>query len=245
MQFCMDLHTHTIASGHAYSTLQENIEQAKKVGLKVLGISDHGPAMIGGPHIIHFQNLKVVPRQHGDLQVLCGIEANILDKEGTLDIDEFNLKRLDYCIASMHIPCIAPATLEDNTEAAINAMRNPYVNILGHPDDSRYPLDYEMLVKAAVENQVVIEVNNSSLHPLSFRKGAEENIRTLLRMCKKYGCPIVLGTDSHISYDIGCFEQAERLLIEEAFPKELIMNCDMCNLEKILKKKGLESNDRK
>ncbi len=236
MQYCMDLHTHTIASGHAYSTLQENIAQAKAIGLRVLGLSDHGPATPGGTHIMYFWNLKIIPRQYGELKLLCGVEANIMDKNGTLDVDDFTLKRLDYCIASMHTNSIEPSTIEENTEAAVNAMKNPYVNILGHPDDSRYPLDYDRLVRAAVEYHVILEVNNSSLHPLSVRKGAEENIRTLLRTCKKYNCPIILGTDSHISFDIGIFEQAEKLLIEENFPQELVMNSDINNLSKIFSK---------
>ena len=46
----VDLHTHTTASGHAYSTLKENIEEAKKRGIKILGMSDHGSKMPGGAH---------------------------------------------------------------------------------------------------------------------------------------------------------------------------------------------------
>ena len=72
MNAIMDLHTHTIASGHGYSTLQENIAEAKRIGLKYLGLSEHGPAMPGGPHIYFFSNYKCVPRQHGDLRLLCG-----------------------------------------------------------------------------------------------------------------------------------------------------------------------------
>ena len=54
----IDLHTHTIASGHAYSTLQENIDQAKKKGLKVLGTSDHYRLIPGTAHPFYFRNLK-------------------------------------------------------------------------------------------------------------------------------------------------------------------------------------------
>ncbi len=238
MKYVMDLHTHTIACGHAYSTLQENIARAQEIGLKVLGLSEHGPATRGGPDIMFFWNLKIVPRQYGDLRLLCGIEANITDREGHLDVDEFTLSRLDYCIASMHTFCLECGSVEENTQAAINAMKNPYVTILGHPDDSRYPLDYEKLVLAAVREKVVLEVNNSSLHPLSARQGARENIRQLLVACKRYRCPIVLGTDSHISYDIGGFEQAQELLLEVDFPEELIINTSVEKLENMLSGKN-------
>lgn len=234
MKYVMDLHTHTIACGHAYSTLQENIAKAREMGLKVLGLSEHGPATRGGPDVMFFWNLKIVPRQYGDLRLLCGIEANIMDREGKLDVDDFTLSRLDYCIASMHTFSLECGSVEENTEAAINAMKNPYVNVLGHPDDSRYPLDYEKLVQAAVREKVVLEVNNSSLHPLSARQGARENILTLLTACKKYKCPVLLGTDSHISYDIGLFEQVQELLEEVDFPEALIINTGVEKLEEML-----------
>ncbi|MBQ9140801.1 MAG: phosphatase [Lachnospiraceae bacterium] len=234
MKYVMDLHTHTIACGHAYSTLQENIARAQEIGLQVLGLSEHGPATKGGPDIMFFWNLKIVPRQYGKLRLLCGIEANIMDREGGLDVDAFTLSRLDYCIASMHTFSLECGDVQENTRAAINAMKNPYVTILGHPDDSRYPLNYDELVQAAVKERVVLEVNNSSLHPLSARQGARENILALLEACKKYECPIILGTDSHISFDIGLFEQAQELLEEVDFPEELIMNTSVEKLEKML-----------
>lgn len=233
MKYFMDLHTHTVASGHAYSTLQENIAAAKELGLECLGISDHGPQMLGGPHVMYFWNLKIVPRQYGELKLLCGAEANIMDMEGHLDLDDFTLSRLDYCIASMHGPCFKSGTAKENTDAAIKAMKNPYVKILGHPDDSRYPMEYERLVQAAVGEKVLLEVNNSSLHPLAARQGAKENILTMLRLCKKYQCPIILGSDSHISYTIGNFEWVEELLEEVEFPQELIVNTQKNYWEKI------------
>ncbi len=237
MKYFMDLHTHTVASGHAYSTMQENIAAAQAMGLKCLGISDHGPEMLGGPHVMYFWNLKIVPRQYGELKLLCGAEADIMDMEGHLDLDDFTLSRLDYCIASMHGPCFKSGTAKENTDAAIRAMKNPYVKILGHPDDSRFPLEYERLVQAAVEEKVLLEVNNSSLHPLAARQGARENILAMLRLCKKYQCPIILGTDSHISYTIGNFEWVEELLAEVEFPQELIVNTQENYWEKITQNK--------
>ena len=224
MKSIMDLHTHTIESGHGYSTLKENIEAAQKTGLLFLGFSEHGPAMPGGPHEFFFSNFKCIPRQHGDLRLFCGIEANVMDYEGRLDLPEQLLQKMDYVIASMHVPCVTPGSKAENTRASINAMRNPYVKILGHPDDARYPLDYDELVRAAREEQVVLEVNNSSPHPLSPRPGARENIKILLNTCMKYQVPIVMGTDSHVCYTIGQFDAALELIEEVGFPEELILN---------------------
>lgn len=224
MNYLMDLHTHTIASGHGYSTLKENIEMAQERGLKVLGLSEHAPGMPGGPDMMYFWNYKCIPRQYGELRLLCGVEANICDSAGALDVDDMTLQKMDYVIASMHTPCYKGATARENTMAAIGAMKNPYVTILGHPDDARFPLDYDLLVRAAVEQRVALEVNNSSLHPLSARQGAAENICLMLEKCKKYGARIILGSDAHICYAIGDFTQAQELLDRLDFPKELILN---------------------
>ncbi len=234
MTYVMDLHTHTIASGHAYSTLQENIAAAKEKGLRFLGLSEHGPAMAGGPDPMYFWNYKIIPRQYGDLRLYCGVEANITDYEGHLDLDAFTLERMDYCIASMHTLIVTPGSAGENTMASIHAMENPHVKILGHPDDSRYPLDYGELVRAASQLQVALEVNNSSLHPLSARQGARENLKALLENCMRYEVSVILGTDSHISSAIGDFTWADRLLLEFGFPQELIINTDPARIKEVV-----------
>lgn len=234
MNYVMDLHTHTIASGHAYSTLQENITAAREKGLKFLGLSEHGPGMDGGPRPIFFQNYKIIPREYGQLRLLCGIEANITDYEGHLDLDEFTLSRMDYCIASMHTLTVTPGSARENTMASIHAMEHPLVKILGHPDDSRYPLDYGELVRAAAELHVALEINNSSLHPLSARQGARENIRTLLETCMRCGASVILGTDSHICSSVGDFTQADQMIREMDFPGELIVNTDPARIGEVV-----------
>ncbi|MGM9535717.1 MAG: phosphatase [Intestinibacter sp.] len=225
MKAIVDMHTHTVASGHAYSTINENVQFAKQHGIKILGMSDHGPNMLGGPELYFFNNLKVIPKEIDGVRVLKGMEANILDTEGNLDrLDPRALPGLDYLIASLHTICMKPSTKEDNTNAILNAMDKEKVKIIGHPDDGRYPLDYEPIVKKAKEKNILLEVNNSSLSPNTFRKGARENIKTYLELCKKYGVRIIMGTDAHICYDIGVFKYAEEVIEEANFPKELVIN---------------------
>ena len=84
----LDVHTHTIMSGHAYSTLQEMVAAAQQKKLDILGITEHAPGIPGTCHPIYFRNLHVVPRQMGDLRLMLGAELNILDTKGTLDLDE-------------------------------------------------------------------------------------------------------------------------------------------------------------
>ena len=237
MRPIMDLHTHTTASGHGYSTLKENIEAAKERGLRVLGLSEHGPAIPGGPHVIFFTNYRCIPRRYGDLQLLCGIEANICDYDGRLDVEDKILEKMDYVIASMHTLCCKPGTMEENTRASIMAIKNPYVTILGHPDDDRYPLDREAVVCAAGEEKVAIEINNSSLNPQAARQNGRENIKELLYWCEKYKVPVLLGTDSHICYTVGDFTETLTLLEEVHFPKELVLNYDAENMTKLVNPK--------
>lgn len=225
MKALIDLHTHTIVSGHAYSTVQENIQGAINQGLKYLGLSDHAPKMPGGPHPFYFHNIYCIPKEVDGLKILRGIEANILDYDGNTDVEEDGmLKHIDYAIASLHPPCIQPGTKEENTNAILNVMDKDKIKIIGHLDDSRYPVDYELVVKKAKEKKILLEVNNSSLKPTTFREGARENVTTMLELCKKYEVRIVLGTDSHISYDIGKFTFAEKIIEELEFPKELVIN---------------------
>ena len=117
MKAILDLHTHTIVSGHAFSTVKENIEFASKRDIKYLGISDHAPNMPGGPHKFYFQNLKVIPREVEGVKVLRGIEGNIIDLDGNLDIDKDLYSGVDYVIASLHPPCVEAGTKEENTNA--------------------------------------------------------------------------------------------------------------------------------
>ena len=240
MKFLFDLHTHSIASGHAYSTLQENVMAAKEAGLEVYGISDHtGPVNAMGD--IYFKNLKVIPRTIYGVKVLRGAEVNIVGYNGELDLPESILKRLDYAIASLHMNVgYTIGTAEENTQAYIQAMHNPYVKIIGHPDDSRFPFEIEPVVKAAKETGVLLEVNNSSLKPICGRKGARENIRRMLELCKQYGVRIVVDTDSHISFDVGQFSEAYEILTEMDFPEELIANTSLEHLSWFLNPELIE-----
>lgn len=222
--FELDMHTHTVASGHAYSTIMENARVAKNKGLKLLGMSDHSSAMPGGAHIFHFQNLRILPEIIEGVRVLKGVEANIIDYKGNLDLNIGVLENLEYTIASLHIPCISPGSRKDNTKAIIGAMKNPFVNIIGHPDDSRYENDFEEIVKAAKYYDKLLEVNNTSLNPKGFRQNAGDVIRHYLELCEKEQVKIICSSDAHIAYDVGNFANCTQIIESSGFPEELIIN---------------------
>lgn len=228
----LDLHTHTIASGHAYCTVREMAQAAAEKGLELLGITEHAPKMPGTCHSFYFHNLKVVPREMYGIRLLMGVELNILDAQGTVDLEEKELKQMDIAIASLHTPCMKPGTREENTSAYINAIKNPYVNIIGHPDDGRYEVDYTALVQAAKEYGKVLELNNHSLEPTCFRRNARENDLEMLRLCKKYQVPVVMDSDAHFDIYIGELDSARAVLEEADFPQELVLNRSVDALKK-------------
>ncbi len=220
----LDVHTHTIMSGHAYSSLQEMVVAAQQKNLDILGITEHAPGIPGTCNPIYFRNLHVVPRQMGNLRLLLGAELNILDTKGTLDLDEFYYMKLDIRIAGIHLLCWEGGTIEENTQGMINAIRNPWTQIISHPGDGTAELLFEPIVLAAKESKTLLEINNSSLNPRRNKESALKNNLEILRLCKKYEVPVVLGSDAHISYSIGDFGFIWPLLQETEFPDKLIMN---------------------
>lgn len=224
MEYLLDVHTHTLASGHAYSTIREMAYAASQKGLKLLGITEHAPTMPGTCMDFYFYNLKVVQRQMCGVELLLGAELNILDFDGKVDLPERILKTLDICIASLHTPCIKPGTMEQNTNAYLRVMENPYVHIIGHPDDERYPVDYEVLVRGAKRAHVLLEFNNGSLMPNGARTNAWRQDEKLLKLCMRYEVPIVVNSDAHADYLVGDFSRADEKLREIGFPPELVVN---------------------
>lgn len=231
MDDILDLHTHTIASGHAYNTLYEMARSAAAKGVRLYGCSDHAPAMPGSCHEFHFVNFKVIPRELFGIHILMGCELNIMNYNGKIDLANRYLKRMDYAIASIHEPCYRSGTAKENTAAYLGAIANPYVNIIGHPDDGRFPIEYEPIVEAAARHHKLLEVNNSSLHPQSPRPQARENYLTMLELCKQYRVSIIMNSDAHIEADVGNHGLAMQLLEEVSFPEELVVNT---SFEKLL-----------
>ena len=224
MKPLLDVHTHTVASGHAYSSLQEMVRAAADKGLQVLGITEHGPSIQGTCPAIYFKNMYVVPRLMYGVRLLMGCEINILDTQGTLDLEERFLKVLDIGIAGIHEACWKGGTKAENTAGMIAAIRNPYVNVISHPADGTADLDFESIVLAAKEAHTLLEINNHSLSPNRQKPKARENNRELLRLCKRHDVPIILGSDAHISFQIADYDRVLQLVDEEQFPEEMIMN---------------------
>ena len=219
MKIELDVHTHTIASGHAFSTLQEMAQAAAGKGLKLLGITEHSPGVPGSCNPIYFRNLHVVPRQMYGIELLLGAEINILDGEGNLDMDENCMRMLDIRIAGIHSLCYSYGTVDENTHGMVKAVSNPFIHIISHPGDGTAELNFEPIVLAAKEHHTLLEINNSL---------------SILRLCKRYEVPVILGSDAHISFDIARYDYLYDLLQLTEFPESLIMNRDVKSFKEYL-----------
>ena len=222
----LDVHTHTIASGHAYNTMNEMIAAAKSKGLKLYGVADHAPSMPGSCHNYHFMNLHAVHRDAYGIELLLGVELNILDYSGSTDLPGHILEELDFAVASLHNPCIKPGTVEQNTSAIVGAIHNPNVIIIGHPDNPRYPVDFDRIAQEAAQHNVLLEVNNQSYIENGYRAGSREKAKIMLEACKKYGTHVIMSSDAHVDTDVGNHQRSIKVLEENDFPEELVVNSD-------------------
>lgn len=234
-KYPVDVHTHTIASGHAYCTWLENIREAADKGMELLGITDHGPAMPGATPLIYFNNLKAIPRNVYGVTILKGCEANILGGNGRIDLPAKTKERLDIIIASMHDICMKSLSVDNNTNALLDVMEDPYIDIIGHPGNPYFPINEEKVVRKAAEKNIIIEINNSSF---TSRLGSEDNCIKIAKLCKQYNTKVIMGSDSHVCFTIGEFAKAQSVLEMVGMPEELIMNSDKYKLIHHLKNKG-------
>jgi len=239
MEILVDLHTHTVASGHAYSTLSENAQAAAGRGIKLLGMTDHGPSMPGAPHLYHFGNLSIVPEDLFGVRVVPGVEANITSHEGELDLPLRYLDKLPLVLVGLHVVCYPGGNCEQNTRAYLKAMANPFTDMMVHPGRPEFELDLERIAYASAELWVPVEINNSSLAPETGR--AWDNCRRFARAAAQYGGPVILGSDAHFWDRVGEFSLALELVAEAGIKEHQILNTSP---ESVLRYLGKRHADR-
>ena len=124
MRLLADLHTHTVASGHAFSTVTELATAAAAKGLELIAITDHGPAVPGGAHAWFFWNSKAIPGTLSGVRILKGCEANVADTENGLDLPDEILSILDIVAVGLHpLTGFDDGNKARNTRALIRAIR--------------------------------------------------------------------------------------------------------------------------
>lgn len=229
MELIADLHTHTVASTHAYSTLQEMVDACRKNGQRAMAVTDHAPAMPDAPHEWYFHNLLRLPNWLEDgFLLLRGAEVNGLNPEGGLDLDEGLLSRLDWVIVSLHSPsCIPVLSKQEATRLWLNVAENPYVDMIGHSEQAKHVYDYDLVTKAFAKNHKVVELNANSAIT---RPGNEENLKRLAVCCLNNGTKIAVNSDAHSTFNLQNRQPVLDMLAEIDFPQELVVNSSMQGL---------------
>jgi putative hydrolase len=234
MKLVADLHTHTVASGHAYCSVNEMVQAAADIGLEMIAITDHGPNMPGGPHLYYFGNLRVVPPVIAGVRVLKGIEANIVGPSGELDLPGSMLAKLDIVFAGFHTHTgYDDSGVSKNTRAMIGALENPYVDGIVHPGNPIFPVDIEEVVAAAKDLGKLIEINNASLTVT--RLDSMENCIKFVECAAEYSAKVVIGSDAHHTSLVGTFDSAIKLVKSVGLNSELVLNTDVSKITEFLR----------
>jgi DNA polymerase (family 10) len=198
-----ELHTHSTWSD-GKNTIREMALAARERGLKVLAVTDHsaGLGITGGLSIEQLweqrAEIEAVQNELGDsLRLLHGTEVEI-KADGELGFPDEVLAKLDIVIASIHVGLRQPR--EQVTERMLKALRNPHVDIIGHPTGRLIPnregadLDMEVIFAAAVEEGVALEINahprRLDLEDIYARRAIEKGIR------------LSVNTDAHSPADL-------------------------------------------
>lgn len=198
---CGDLHCHTIWDGGANSIL-EMAEEAQEKGYKYLGISDHTKFLKIENGLDEKQlaeqrkeidklNLKF-KHQGLNFRILQGAETNIL-KNGSLDINDKALEKLDYVIAGIHSGL--KMSKQEMTERIVKTMRNPFVKIISHPTGrilkkrDEFQVDFRKILKVAKETNTILEINSCpvrlDLNDINIKKAKETGVK------------MIINTDAH------------------------------------------------
>ena len=255
MKMYIDFHTHTRYS-HGKGTIEQNVSAAVKKGLAAVGISDHGPAnLFIGTKLDDFkrmreeiERLKVI---FEDIQILLGCEANIISIDGDIDVPDFILKDLDYCMVGFHplirprklrdiryllfdnilarsLPSFREKALQNNTDALIRAMENHEIDIITHPG-YHLPIDTARLAAVAARRRTALEIN----------AGHGYMTTEYVKIAQGQGAKFVIGSDAHRPEDVGNFERGIEIAKQAGITETDVINAEMPNFE-ILECKGVE-----
>lgn len=247
-----DMHTHTIYSKHAFSTLKENLDAAILHSMKYIANTDHS----------YGDTLSVIDQKNEEARISLINRVNPYYGTSVISSMEFNLKRIftesdkricnkliKYRLFGLHswfyyIPNMELKDLSKLFEFAVHYCNcNAFAHIEreinqmlhGNNEKEVTPEVRDILkeiVEFAKEHDVLLEVNESSLK--DDNRGNTERMRCWLEMARDNGNRIVLGSDAHFCEEVGVFTNSIALLNELQYPKNLIINCDEEEIKKFM-----------
>jgi len=236
-----DYHTHTYFS-HGKGSIEGNVQQAISKGLKRIALTDHGfaqPLMgMTGEKLVQMRKIidELNKKFMGQIEILLGIEANVVSMNGRIDVPDRYLPLLDILCVGLHRAVLTLSQpyvwrikwalnastvwkgFRDRlaaacTEALSAAIRRYDVDFITHPG-YHYPVLMEQLAGAAAETRTAIEISNSHGLPLACS----------LREAMGKGADFVISSDAHRPKDVGGFDRALLLAAEAGIPPDRIIN---------------------
>ena len=245
MKVIADYHTHTRYS-HGTGTIEENVVSAIQKGLQQIAITDHGPQYSTyGINACDFKEMKETihrlnEKYAGVIEILLGIEANIIDERGTLDIDDVILKDCDILLAGFHFDIVYKDFLQEirvqlrrgqqlksklaenlymeiksrNTKAILHSMDMYKIDIITHPGDNQ-PIHLAQIAKAAGTRNTALEINN--FH----RCLSASQIKEAMEFPEVH---FVISSDAHRPRDVGNFMGALKILQKSGLDINRIRN---------------------
>jgi len=250
----VDPHTHTLASGHAFSTIEENAIHAKEKGLEAIAMTDHfgfGGTFPEDEDSVFISsgtamNMSALPKVIHGVRILAGTEIDIADFNGNLaghnklswrgDITfaDSMLDSREVAIASVHhFPGYDSGTFAQYTQMYCNVAANPKIDIIGHPIRNGIDYDVDEVLKACKQFGCIVEMNE---HSFDFGDEIINAHRKFALKCAEMGVSIVVSSDAHSSFFVGDFSRALQLLNEISFPEELVANTTLDRMLDRLKK---------
>ncbi|HZK24020.1 MAG TPA: PHP domain-containing protein [Oscillospiraceae bacterium] len=248
MQATADFHTHTIYS-HGKGTIKENVQAAQRRGLKTIGIADHGPGhfFIGVRGADTFRRMREeinsLRLEYPELEILLGVEANIVDVDGTIDVPESILSELDYLLVGYHklvrprswsafwlgaqnflagwLGLTVPRLRQQNTAAICAAVRRYPVYAITHPG-LQIDIDTHALAEACAETETLMEINSSYAPKLA----------GYVQVALPLGVKFVVNSDAHIPARVGDFTAAYQLIERLNLPLKRLVNIAPAQAEK-------------
>ncbi len=234
MQIIADYHTHTVYS-HGKGSIEDNVKEAISKGIKTIGISDHGyKHMNFGVKVKDISKMRdeidKLKLKYDNIEILLGMECNILDENGNIDINDNIMPLLDYVMAGYHFGSM-PTSIkgminhcnnyvvknkrakEYNTKAIINAMRKNDIFIITHPGD-KGDVYIQEIAKVAKETNTRLEINSSH----GFLSVSQ------LKEIKHIGNKFIIGSDAHKPENVGNFELAMKNIREADLDLSLVEN---------------------
>jgi len=234
----IDLHIHSIHSGHAYGTLYDVMEYAAKKNMKMIAITDHGPSMPGSAPISHFRMGLRAPKEYKGVKILWSCESNIIDGKGNIDLSDRAVSALDILLVSFHKATYKDSNKEKNTQTIINCFKRYNPHIFAHPSMIVYDYDAEKVFQYACDNNILLELNLAILAEIDRgrRIAKIEDIKKMVDIVKKNNKKLIINSDAHFLHEIGDDTILKKYWDELGLNDDLIINNYPNELMKFLEK---------